>query len=244
MTSEQAREHELEEFAALYCKYTLLCDDMATAMQDDSKAEVDEAYERVSMDFLDVQRVQLSSGRARTPEQIQLDLDALAETCEIEAESLDDCVLVSHAASTYVRTMMRMISAPPRSPDDSLKVIQMATQMLLQEHDGEPRFPEFLPRQIKLVPDNPTTRRVFPDDIEYWRSHPSELTRKGFMMIECEANNGIGDVFFVLDHAVKHLGGSCYEVQHEALGEEVFTYKAEHLLEMIAEAELVTNMTR
>ncbi|KIM37764.1 hypothetical protein M413DRAFT_448278 [Hebeloma cylindrosporum] len=93
------------------------------------------------------------------------------------------------------------------------------------------------PSIVKFIPVDPTTRPISQEDIENWRIQPKELVGKYFLSTEL-----LRRVFLVDDYSVSQRKGAQYDVLYEDTGlDETLTIKPETLLEMVAEAELVTN---
>ncbi|RDB26650.1 hypothetical protein Hypma_005551 [Hypsizygus marmoreus] len=234
---EAAKQHELEQFGRTYYKYLQLFEDISVSIrQQYTTEEIMAAYDR---EYEIASAEQKPGPTILTVEEVRHNLAALAARCEMIPKSLDHCIRMGFAASTYIHTMMdHLIGHPSQSYTfkDRCYVLYLANK-LFRENNGQPSAPTGLPRLIKLIPDVPTTRGVTPADIKRWGSKPDDLTRKAFISEEI-----LRRVFFVVDYAVKRHRGPCYDVQFEDTGTEELTFTAKQLLEMVANAELVTNM--
>lgn len=92
---------------------------------------------------------------------------------------------------------------------------------------------------VKFFPADPNTCPVSQEDIENWRSQPDEPVGKCFISGDTEM---LRRVFLVDDYSVKRRKGAQYDVLYEDTGlDEVLSLNPKTLLEIMAEAELVTN---
>ncbi|RDB21862.1 hypothetical protein Hypma_010842 [Hypsizygus marmoreus] len=231
----EARRRELQNYAGLWYKYTMLFESNAAPMRAQGMEASKVAYDRVV--------AELATKPARRPietrpyKEVMQHLKSLADICEMKPKSFEDRYRIGFAAEEYIRVLTQcVIGHPSRPAGDTDRVLQLVDEML-RDSDLEP-LPQGLPRLVHLIPDDPTTRPVTPNNIAHWRANPTALIGNGFIEPDDEAPRA----FVVVDYAVKRIRGQCYDVQYEDTGPEIFTLGLEEVLEMVADARLVTNM--
>ncbi|CAA7268827.1 unnamed protein product [Cyclocybe aegerita] len=234
-SNKQAKQRELEDFAQSYVKYTKLAEDITATIHHDPQA-LEAAYARITEETR-LEQAGNPPASSRSPEQIQADLRKLARRCDITPTSFDDRVRISFAAVSYVCILVDNVLVPDRPHSDFLTVLGMANRLLRKVHTGKPcPTPTVAPAIVKLTPANPVTRSGQETDITLWQSHPEELIGHRFI-----SNEMIRRVFVVTDFAVKRVKGPQFDVVYEDT-DEVLTVDPDSLFDMVAGAELITNV--
>ncbi|RDB26648.1 hypothetical protein Hypma_005553 [Hypsizygus marmoreus] len=237
----EAKQREVEDLARTVVKYSELFQAMAESTwcnSDELTAAHARRYEIACEDLKCANRSRTCTTMSTTDEEIQQYLKDLAARCEMQPKTFDDRVRICFAALAYVQTVLDyMVAHPSRSFKDRLVIIRRITEINQENYGRSPPSRDILPRLVKLIPDNPTTRPVTVEDVKRWRDHPRELVGKAFIL-----HKAIRKVFSLADYYVKTIGGHRYELQFEDCGSDVLTFGLEDTLKMVGEAQMVTNM--